>query len=169
MTPRISGLPWMLALALALVACATPPRDAIPAGVQRDHWAGRMSVRVESDPVQSFSASFELRGSAAQGRLALYSPIGSTVAEMNWSRTQADLRTADGKHQTFESLDALTRQATGTELPVASIFSWLSGLQADTGGWVADLQEHARGRLIARRLQPPPAVEMRLILDQTTP
>ena len=169
MTLRYSGLAWMLALALALVACATPRQDAIPAGVQRDHWAGRMSVRVESDPVQSFSASFELRGSAAQGQLALYSPIGSTVAEMHWSNTPAHLRTADGKRLTFESLDALTRQAIGTELPVASIFSWLSGLQADTGGWVADLQEHARGRLIARRLQPAPAVEMRLILDQTTP
>ncbi len=36
-----------------------------------------MSVRVESDPVQSFSAGFELRGNLRQGSLSLYSPLAA--------------------------------------------------------------------------------------------
>ncbi len=168
MNARLSGLPWVLAMVLALGACATPPPQVLSADAPRDQWAGRMSVRVESDPVQSFSASFELRGTAAQGQLSLYSPIGSTVAQLTWSPAQARLR-SDGKDQAFESLGALTRQAVGTELPIASIFAWLSGQAASTDGWVADLQNHASGRLVARRLQPAPAVEMRLILDQQPP
>ncbi len=168
MIARRFGTPWALAAVLALGACATPPKDAAPAGTPREQWGGRMSVRVESDPVQSFSAGFELRGNAVNGQLSLYSPIGSTVAQLTWAPGEARLR-SDGKDQAYESLNALTRQVVGAELPITSIFLWLSGQPASTDGWVADLQNHANGRLVARRLQPAPAVEMRLILDQTTP
>lgn len=164
MTARHPGLPWVLAAALALGACATPSRDAAQSLAQPDTWAGRLSVRVDSEPVQAFSAAFELHGDARQGRLSLYSPLGGTVAQMRWSPTEARLST-DGKEQTFDSLAALTRQAVGTELPIAGIFSWLKGDAAGLDGWVTDSQHHPGGRLVARRASPPPTVELRLILD----
>ena len=168
MTARFFHRVWVLAIALFLGACATPPRY-VPQMVARpDHWEGRLSVRVDSDPVQSFSAGFELEGNARSGRLSLYSPLGGTVAQLTWSPAEARLR-SDGRDQTFGSLDALTRHAVGTALPIASIFSWLDGQSAHTDGWVADLQNHAGGRLVARRLEPAPAVEMRMVIDLKAP
>ena len=62
-------------------------------------------------------------------------------------------------------LDALTRQATGAELPITSIFLWLAGEDASAQGWTADLRRLAQGRLEARRSVPAPAMELRLVLD----
>jgi outer membrane lipoprotein LolB len=148
-----------MAVALAVSGCATPQRDAVPG-----QWSGRLSVRVESDPVQSFAAAFELQGDAAQGRLALLSPFGATLAVLTWSPTAARLQN-DGKVQDFDSLAALTRQVLGADLPVAGIFAWLRGEPADLGTWITDGQDRQGGKLLARRLQPAPAAEMRLILD----
>jgi outer membrane lipoprotein LolB len=71
----------------------------------------------------------------------------------------------DGKERSFDSMDALTLQAIGTELPVASLFRWLAGDNVSTLGWQADLRELPKGRLAARRNDPLPSVEMRLVLE----
>ncbi len=161
MITRRAGLVWALPLALSLASCATPPRDR---DLAIDTWAGRLSVRVESDPVQSFTAGFDLQGNAATGRLSLFSPLGGTVAQLTWSPEQAHLQSG-GKDQAFDSLNALTRQAMGAELPIDGIFSWLAGKPVKADGWVVDVQDRAGGRLVARRSSPSPVVEMRLILD----
>ena len=161
MIKRIAGIVWLLALVLALGACATASRDS---GLAGDTWAGRLSVRVESDPVQTFSAGFDLQGNALSGRLSLYTPFGSTMANLTWAPQEARLH-AIGKEQRFDSLDALTRHALGAELPIAGIISWLAGTPASTYGWTVDLQERAAGRLVARRFSPAPMVEIRLVLD----
>ncbi len=153
------------AIALALLAgCASPPRTASQPGQATTQWSGRLALRVDSDQVQSFSAAFELKGNAQTGQLSLYSPLGATVAQLVWAPGDARLRW-DGKERGFDSLDALTRQATGTELPVASIFQWLAGENAENAGWQADLRDLSKGRLVARRSAPLPAVEMRLVLE----
>lgn len=162
MIGRLARAAWLLAVVLSLGACATATRDP---GQAEDAWAGRLSVRVESDPVQSFAAGFDLQGNAQSGRLSLYSPLGSTVANLSWSPQQAHLH-AGGKDQRFDSLDALTRHAMGAELPIAGIFSWLAGKPANPVGWTVELQDRAAGRLVARRFSPAPVVELRLILDQ---
>ena len=149
------------AMVLALAGCAQPARLA---GPQAASWAGRLALRVESDQAQSFSAGFELKGSALAGALSLFSPLGATVARMEWTPGEAWLR-SEGKVLLFDSLDALTKHATGTELPVAGMFRWLAGEDAETAGWQADLRQLASGRLVARRNLPPPAVEIRLVLD----
>lgn len=123
-----------------------------------------MALRVDSDHAQSFSAGFELKGNAQNGELSLYSPLGATIARLVWSPGDARLRW-DGKERSFDSLDALTRQATGTELPLASIFLWLAGENANAAGWQADLRGLSNGRLVARRSAPLPTVEMRLVLE----
>lgn len=119
---------------------------------------------MDTEPVQSFAAGFELAGDADKGRLSLQSPFGATLAELTWTPTAAQLQ-AEGKLQSFASLDALTRHVVGTELPVTGIFSWLRGEPADFSPWVSDGQQRQGGRLIARRSFPLPVVEMRLILE----
>ena len=116
-------------------------------------------------PAQSFSASFELQGNAQTGELLLFSPLGTTVAELSWTAKTASLR-ANGETRSFNSLGELLKQATGTEIPVASLFAWMAGDNAATPGWLADLSQHALGRVVARRSDPPPAVELRLVIEK---
>ncbi|MEO8859324.1 MAG: outer membrane lipoprotein LolB [Burkholderiaceae bacterium] len=164
MTQRVAACWVLFALAVLLVAgCATPPRKGDVA-TQGDQWSGRLSVRVDSDQPQSFTAGFDLKGSALQGQLLLYSPLGATLAQLEWAPGEALLR-SDGKVRQFVSLDALTRHATGTALPVASMFEWLAGHAADTAGWHADLRELSNKRLVARRSEPLPTVELRIVLE----
>lgn len=160
-TRRLAGF-LALVCALTLAGCATPVPG--PAATASGYWVGRLSVRVDAEPVQSFAAGFELIGDASQGRLSLQSPFGATLAQLNWSPAAAQLL-ADGKQQSFASLDALTRHVVGTELPIAGIFSWLRGEPADFSPWISDGQLRTGGRLIARRPSPLPVVEMRLILE----
>ena len=149
---------------LVLSACALPPHARNVDGLTATQWSGRLALRVDSDQMQSFFAGFELKGTASTGELSLYSPLGGTIAQLVWSPGDARLRW-EGKERSFDSLDALTRQATGTELPVASMFSWLAGDNVTAAGWQADLRELPNGRLVARRSAPLPAVEMRLVLE----
>ncbi len=121
-------------------------------------------MRVDSEPVQSFFAAFDLRGNAQAGELSLFSPLGSTLARMTWAPGDA-LLFWSGQQRRFGSIEALTREATGTELPIAGLFQWLTGNATQTDGWSADLSKLADGKLVAQRVQPAPAVEMRLILD----
>jgi outer membrane lipoprotein LolB len=155
--------PFTIAL-LLLAGCANSPRVVNTPGQPVTQWSGRLALRIDADPVQSFSAGFELKGNAQSGELSLYSPLGATIAQMAWTPGDARLRW-DGKERSFDSMDALTLQATGTELPVASIFHWLAGDNVSTLGWQADLRELPRGRLVARRNAPLPNVEMRLVLE----
>lgn len=162
---RLRTLLGALATAsMVLTGCAAPARFPSQTIDQTGLWTGRLAVRVDADQMQSFSAGFELKGNAQTGELSLYSPFGATIAQLAWSPGDARLR-RDGDERSFESLDALTKHATGTDLPVASIFLWLAGVNSSVAGWQADLRELSSGRLVARRSLPPPAVEMRLILE----
>lgn len=153
-----------LGSALLLAACAqTPQRVSAPAAL-RTSWSGRLSLRVDSDPVQSMSAGFDLRGSARNGELALYTPLGSTLARLVWTPGEAELQW-NGQRRNFGSIEALTQEATGTALPIAGLFRWLSGDPAQVPGWSADLTNLDDGRISARRTSPEPTVEMRLVFE----
>ncbi len=115
--------------------------------------------------MQAFAANFELQGSATAGRLTFTSPLGSTLARLQWDADSAMLLTS-GAPQRFASLDALTREATGAELPVAALFAWLRGEQATAPDWESDLSELPDGRLQARRLAPQVPVDLKIILDR---
>lgn len=116
-------------------------------------------------PAQSFSASFELTGNPQTGGLMLFSPLGTTVAKLNWTAQTATML-ANGETRSFSSLAELLKQATGTEIPVASLFAWLAGDNAATPGWLADVSQYSLGRVVARRSDPLPAVELRLIIEK---
>jgi outer membrane lipoprotein LolB len=132
-------------------------------------WRGRLAVRVEADfspsQPQSFSAAFELTGTPLAGELTLYTPLGTTVAALSWS-TQTAVMRSNGNTRTFESLDALIKQALGTDIPVTALFAWLAGDNVQVAGWRADLTQHADGRITARRTEPTPVAELRLVLEK---
>lgn len=152
----------LLALSILLAACATPPAPRTAGG---EGWSGRLSLRVDTDPVQSVSAGFALEGSAQRGSLILTSPVGTAVASAHWTEAGAEWR--QGNHVVRKaSLEELAAELGGTALPVAALFSWLRGEAQEADGWQADLSRHAQGRISARRNIPLPRAELRLIVEQ---
>lgn len=135
-------------------------------------YRGRLALTVdanaaqaaESARAQSFSAAFELSGNPQTGELALFTPLGGTIAVLNWAPAVARLR-ANNEVRDFDSLSALLKHATGAEIPVAALFSWLAGDKVPAEGWQLDLSQFASGRLFAKRSFPLPPLELRVILD----
>ncbi len=136
----------------------------------KTEFRGRLALRVEAQTPQdigqgqSFSGSFELTGNAQTGTLLLFSPLGSTVAALYWAPGVAQLESGGSTRQ-FESLGAMLQNATGAELPIAGLFSWLNGRPANATGWSADLSRWSDGRITAQRSSPSPKLELRIILD----
>ncbi|PWW48659.1 outer membrane lipoprotein LolB [Melaminivora alkalimesophila] len=167
-TTRRAALGWLAGGGLVLAAgCAQPPRLREGPAHALDHWTGRLGLQVEGDEhtAQSLSAGFELSGSAAAGALALYNPLGNQIARLQWSAAGAWLATADGERHS-DSLQALARELTGTELPIGALFDWLAGAPAEAPGWQADLSRLGEGRLVATRHTPPPQAVLRIVLDR---
>lgn len=127
---------------------------------------GRISLQIQSEPAQSFSASFELKGRAERGELTLISPLGNVLGILRWSPLEATLDSGSQQVQRFSSVDALMAQATGAAVPLSALFAWLQGDNANVSGWSADLSRHSEGRILAKRSQPAPQAELRVILDQ---
>lgn len=120
---------------------------------------------MHSKPPQNLSAAFELLGNAERGSLSLTSPLGTTLAEAQWTPEGAVWRTATETRQ-FASMDALGEQLVGTALPLAALFDWLQARPTPAQGWEADLQDLSQGRLRAQRTQPEPAAQLRIVLEQ---
>jgi outer membrane lipoprotein LolB len=74
-----------LIASLLLGACAAPQS---PGAANEESWSGRLALRLDSTPPQSFSAGFDLRGSPQAGELQLNSPLGTTLASVRWSPQQ---------------------------------------------------------------------------------
>jgi len=166
MSARAPGSRWLLALAIVFAAgCAIPPRTTAPGDATSGPWSGRLALQVEDNQSQSFSAAFELKGSARAGELALFTPIGGTMAVLAWAPDSATLR-ANGQTRNFESVDSLVTHATGAAIPVAALFDWLRGIDTSVPGWRADLSLLGQGRLRAQRLEPPPQADLRVVLDR---
>ena len=128
-------------------------------------WAGRISLQIQSEPVQAFFAAFELKGQPDNGELTLISPLGSILGIMRWSPTEATLE-QNGSTKRFASTDELLAQTTGAAVPVSALFDWLGGKNTTTPGWTADLSQQANGRIIAKRTSPVPEAELRIVLDK---
>lgn len=129
-------------------------------------WSGRISLQVQSEPVQAFHAGFELKGAPERGELTLISPLGSILGVLRWTPADATLETSDQKIQRFNSVNALMAQATGAAIPMAALFAWLQGNNANIAGWTADLSRQSEGRITAKRSLPAPEAALRVVLDQ---
>ena len=157
---------WLAAaLVMVLAGCASPPKASGPADPQAGPWSGRLALTVEGNQAQSFSAGFELKGSASAGELTLFSPLGGTVAMLAWAPGSATLR-SNGQAREFPSVEALVAHATGAPLPVAALFDWLRGSDTPVAGWQADLSQLPDGRRRARRLDPQPRADLRVVLER---
>ncbi|MDR2155553.1 MAG: outer membrane lipoprotein LolB [Burkholderiaceae bacterium] len=155
----------LLFAVLFMVGCTTPKWTMVTVDHgKRSYWSGRLGLTVDSQPPQSYFAGFTLQGSEQTGELTLMSPVGSTLAVMQWRPGQALLRQGE-QTQRFASLDALVTNVTGTPLPVRALFGWLNGVPEAVEGWHADISQLPNGRLTARRLTPPTA-ELRVILER---
>ena len=128
-------------------------------------WAGRIGLQIQSEPAQAFFAGFELRGRPEQGELTLTSPVGSVLGILRWSAVDAQLESG-GDTKRFPSVDALLLQTTGAAVPVIALFDWLEGRNTSMNGWSADLSRHDSGRITARRSDPAPTADLRIVLDQ---
>jgi outer membrane lipoprotein LolB len=139
---------------------------------------GRLSVRVDSDPVRALSAAFELSGDARAGALVLSSSLGATMAQARWAPGEAVLETP-GKRAQYPDLDTLAEQALGERIPLAALFDWLrgrpwsgapsEGLPAGEPGfmqmgWRVGLSRFAEGWVDVKR-DAAPAVVVRARLD----
>lgn len=142
--------------------------------------SGRLSLRVDSEPVRAFSAAFELSGDAQAGALVLSSPLGATLAQARWAPGEAVLETP-GTRARYTDLDTLAEQALGERVPLAALFDWLrgrpwaevpsEGLPAGEPGftqmgWRVGLARFSEGWVDARRAAAP-VVTMRARLDPT--
>ena len=152
--------------AFFIAGCAQLPRAGAQGGPKSELWTGRISLQVQSEPPQSFSASFELKGQAERGELSLISPLGSVLGVLRWSPGEAVLDSGNGKIQRFASVDELMAQATGAAVPLGALFAWLQGDNAAASGWSADLSRYQDGRISAKRVQPAPQADLRVVLDQ---
>lgn len=150
-----------LTLVALLGGCATVPKPVAPG---ESAWNGRLALNVDSQPPQAFSAGFDLRGSPSAGELQLVSPLGNTLALVVWDRNGAELRQG-GQITRRGSLDELTAELSGTAVPVAALFGWLKGQPGDVPGWQADLTRHSDGRVTARRTEPLPTAELRVVFQ----
>ncbi|MEO7056281.1 MAG: outer membrane lipoprotein LolB [Caldimonas sp.] len=152
----------------------------MPTTAINDVLSGRLAIRIDaisSEPARAFSAAFDLRGDSGDGTLALSTPLGSTLAQARWLPGQVSLVTPRGRRE-FTGLDELTREVLGESVPVEAWFDWLRGRpwpgapsQGDTPagfeqlGWHVDLSRFAAGNVVASRLQPAPAVTVRIQLE----
>ena len=152
----------MACFTLLLSGCAAP-RTA-PSADGSPYWSGRLALTLDSDPPQQFSAGFDLRGNPETGELQLNSPLGNVLATVRWTPGGAEMVQGDTVTRR-QNLDQLTTALGGTALPVVALFAWLRGQAADADGWSADLTRQPDGRIVAKRLQPLPAAELRIIVQ----
>jgi outer membrane lipoprotein LolB len=152
-------------LLVVLAGCATPPKPTGPVNADTGPWSGRLALQVQDKPGDSFSAGFELKGNARSGELTLYSPLGGTLAQLTWDSSAATLRTGNETRQ-FPSVDSLVAHVTGTAIPVAALFDWLRGTATQVPGWRPDLTQLGQGRLFAKRLEPRPEADLRLVFER---
>lgn len=165
---RLRGAAISLAMGAVLLVsgCATPRQGpAVQNDGPKDAWAGRIGLQIQSEPPQAFFAGFELKGNAQAGELKLTSPIGSVLGVMRWSPAEAVLESGR-EVKKFVSVDALLEQTTGAAIPVNALFDWLSGKNTSLNGWTADLSGQADGKISARRTNPAPQTDLRVVLEQ---
>jgi len=107
----------------ALSACAVlappPPAAQAPFDI-----VGRVAVNFEG---RAFSSNLRWQHAAGRGEVWLLSPLGQTVAHIASDPDGATLTAADRQQYRAESVEALTRQALGWELPLSRLTWWVRG------------------------------------------
>ncbi len=162
---RVAKLIGIAFATIFIAACAVNTPKIVQNEGVNGPFTGRISLLVQSEPVQSFAGSFELSGTAEQGELSLYTPLGSTAAQMRWSPGNAQLQNGNTV-QAYPSVDAMLERSTGAAVPITALFAWLRGQSISVPGWQADLSRQPEGRINAQRTSPAPAAQLRIVLER---
>lgn len=166
MLRNFAGVLAALLVATLISGCTTAPRNIAPGtDVSTSYWQGRIAIKVLGDAPQSYSGDFELQGQPTQGQLSISTPLGTTLARMDWTANSARLLRGN-REEFYPSLGELALRGTGVELPLAHMFDWLDGRPTATPGWEVDLSQYPDGRISAKRTEPSPPVELRIVLSR---
>ncbi len=108
--------------------------------------------------------AFSCKARPAPGSWIFSSPLGSQLALLHWSPHGAWLR--QGSEETAsDSLPALIERSLGTAVPIEAFFAWLQGRPLQAQGWHADLGQYTEGRISARRTDPLPQAQLKILLQ----
>jgi len=137
-----------LAAIVALAGCAEIPRapESSPSGDAAAVAApfeaeGRLSARRGTDGV---SGQFTWLHEGARDRIALATPLGQTIAQLDGDAAGVRVVAADGRVTTAPAWDALSANALGFPLPVSGLAAWLRGLPR--AGAPATVERDGAGR-----------------------
>lgn len=127
MSPASSTRRLLLAGLVALAAaCASPaPGPGAPTGL----WMGRFSMVLTEPGVErkqeQVQGRFELRSHGERRSLAVFSPFGQTIAQLEDRPGHARLTTSDGTVLEAVTAEELLERALGWRLPVHELPAWL--------------------------------------------
>jgi outer membrane lipoprotein LolB len=175
----------IVSVAVLVLGCASSPGSKPPsssaepqpgvtqtgpegAPAKRNHFEGRISVNVKSDPPQYLSAPFEIDGDIKSGELKLYGPLGGLAMMVQWEPDRAVLIEGE-RRRVVPSLDWLLERVTGAKLPVSLVFDLLSGQPVQSDDWWIEPRNGNDKRLRVVRMQPLPQIELTLLLKNSTP
>jgi outer membrane lipoprotein LolB len=104
---------------------------------------GRVAVSFEG---RSFSSNVRWQHARGREEVWLMTPLGQTVAHIVSDDAGATLTAADQKQYRASSVESLTRQALGWELPLTRLTWWVRG-EPVAGSPPASVERDERGRL----------------------
>ena len=143
-----------------------------------------MSIKLdahEGREPEGLSLAFHLQLQGEAGQLSLMTPLGSQVAQVEWTPSLATLRRigpAGGEDIRRGSIDELAATALGEPLPLQTLIHWMQGRpdpalphrpQSEAGtfeqsGWLIDTREHPQGRIVATRQGQPGLRDARILV-----
>lgn len=154
----------------ALLPTAAPPKvSTTPVAIIE--LQGQMGIKLgawQNEPARGMSFGFFFQGQLERGSLALMTPLGSQVAQIEWTPTAATLRRigpGGGEDLSRGGIEELAEAALGEALPLQTLVHWMQGRpdpglphapQAEAGifeqrGWLIDTRERTHGRILATR------------------
>ena len=161
----------VLPLAL-LTACKSPapaPLLLPPAQIsQLQQWQGHFSIKLgpwQTQPAEGQSFTFYLQAGIDTGQLDLMTPLGTQLAQVNWTPTGSRIQSSEGT-QRFDSVDAMSQQLLGENVPLLALPYWLQGMPSpdfpssviagdhsgfSQAGWQVTTVGLGQGRLVANR------------------
>lgn len=131
---------FYLSAALAMFGCATmtsapPAADTQAQQLFTQHMAAlekiqnfaiRGRIGIQTNP-KGFSGSLQWQHSPDADNIALFSPLGSQVANISKNASEITLIDAGGHNYSAQSAEALTQTTMGWSLPLTGLSDWALG------------------------------------------
>lgn len=133
----------VLAAAGWLSACALPGPAPPPASDAPFDLIGRVAVNFEG---RAFSSNVRWQHAGGREEVWLMTPLGQTLAHILSDSAGATLTASDQTQYRAASVESLTRQALGWELPLSRLTWWVRG-EPVPGAQPASAERDERGRL----------------------